>query len=233
MRIKSKLIAAAALICVSAFAQQPVGVALVGTTATATGNGTTNGGTLRVTLSSDSTGQVALAAGANTIGAVTQASGPWTVNLTQMSSTGLGTPVAYGSTPTGNAVSVNAFVTNSLSATFAPSSSSGQALTRYHAASAAAANIKASAGNLYGLVLGNNGTVPCWLQLMNTSGTPTAGTSVVDSYMVQAGLTVVVPASGLGLENFATGIGAAGATADSGATTTGCTTTFSVTAYYF
>lgn len=113
-----------------------------------------------------------------------------------------------------------------------PQSTSTYALTMYHSSSAAAANIKASAGNLYGLVLGNSGTIPCWLQLFNNSGTPTAGTSVIDSYMVQAGVTIVVPAGVLPLENFATGIAAAGATADSGATTTGCTTTFSVSAYY-
>lgn len=45
---------------------------------TSMGNGTTDTGTQRVTLSSDSTGLVKLATGANTIGAVTQ-SGTWTV----------------------------------------------------------------------------------------------------------------------------------------------------------
>lgn len=230
--MKNKVVLAVLLASGCAFAQQPVTVALIGTTATATGNGTTNGGTLRVTLSSDSTGQVALAAGSNTIGAVTQASGPWSMNVTQQAGTNLGTPVAYGTAPTGNAIGVNAFVTNSLSASFAPSTSSSQALTRFHASTAAAANIKASTGNLYGLALGNNGTIPCYLQVFNTAGTPTAGTSVLDSYFVQAGVTIVVPPGGLALENFATGIGIAGATTDSGATTTGCTSTFSVTAYY-
>jgi hypothetical protein len=114
----------------------------------------------------------------------------------------------------------------------APVTTSANAFSRYHSSSAAAANVKATAGNLYGLVLGNSGTVPCWLQVMNTAVTPTAGTSVVDSYMVQAGVTVVVPPGSIALTNYATGIGFAGATTDSGATTTGCTTTFSVTAYY-
>jgi len=113
-----------------------------------------------------------------------------------------------------------------------PQTSSTYALTRYHASSAAAANIKATAGNFYGGVLGNAGISNCYLQLFNTAGTPTAGTGVVDSYMVQAGVTVVIPASILALTNYATGIGAAGATTDSGATTTGCTTTFSVTLFY-
>lgn len=116
--------------------------------------------------------------------------------------------------------------------TLAPIATSGGALSVLHNSSAAAGSIKASAGNLYGLVLGNSGTVNCWLQLFNTAGTPTAGTSVIDSVMVQAGVTVHIPPGIFALENFATGIAYAGATTDSGATTTGCTTTFSVSAYY-
>lgn len=114
----------------------------------------------------------------------------------------------------------------------APSTSSTYALSRYHAASAAAAVVKASAGNLYGLVIGNSGTTPCFIQLFNAATTPTAGTSVVDSYFVQAGVTVVIPASSFAITNYSTGIAHAGATADGGATTTGCTTTISITAYF-
>jgi hypothetical protein len=166
--------------------------------------------------------------------AVTQSSGPWTINLTQVDGNALGATSNYGTSPGAVAVmGVNAFVTNAGSiGTPTPSTSATYAFTLKHASSAAAANVKASAGNLYGLVLGNSGTVPCWLQLFNNSGTPTAGTSVIDSVMVQAGLTVVVPASTLAYENFSTGIGFAGATTDSGATTTGCTATFSVSVYY-
>lgn len=118
-----------------------------------------------------------------------------------------------------------------ITATFAPTSSSSGAFTKVHASSSAAANIKASAGNLYGLAASNNGTAPCYLQLFNNAGTPTAGTAVIDSYYVQAGVTVVIPPGIFAMENFATGIAAAGATTDSGATTTGCTTTFSYTAF--
>jgi hypothetical protein len=54
-----------------------------------------------------------LPAGSNTIGAVTQASGPWTQNLTQLASTNLGAPSAYGTSPGAVEVAgVNAFVTN-------------------------------------------------------------------------------------------------------------------------
>ena len=53
----------------------------------------------------------ALAAGANAIGAVTQASGPWTVNHTQLNGAALGSPTTWGSAPTGAAVAgVNANV---------------------------------------------------------------------------------------------------------------------------
>jgi hypothetical protein len=159
----------------------------------------------------------------------------WLANITTWAGTALGSPSNYGTSPGAVEVpGVNAFVTNTIAATatIAPSASSTYALTGYHSSSAAAANIKASAGNLYGLVLGNSGAATCWLQLFNTAGTPTAGTSVVDSYMVQAGVTVVIPPGIFAAENFATGIGAAGATTDSGSTTTGCTTTFSVSAYY-
>lgn len=158
----------------------------------------------------------------------------WLTSVTTWASGTLGAMANYGTSPGAVLVpGVNAYITNSPSVSFVPSTSSTVALSRYHSSSAAAANIKASAGNLYGLVLGNNGTVPCWFQIMNTAGTPTAGTSVVDSYMVQAGVTVTIPASVFAITNYATGIGGAGATTDSGATTTGCTTTFSVTAYYF
>lgn len=52
-------------------ANSSVNVAQVAGTTTSVNNGTTDAGTTRVTLSSDSTGQVKLATGANTIGALT------------------------------------------------------------------------------------------------------------------------------------------------------------------
>lgn len=155
-------------------------------------------------------------------------------NIAQVNGVALGSPSNYGTSPGAVSVmGVNAFVTNAASiGTPVPNTSSANAFTLKHSSSAAAANVKASAGNLYGLVLGNSGTTACWLQLFNNAGTPTAGTSVIDSFMVQAGVTVVIPAAVLAWENFATGIAFAGATTDSGATTTGCTTSFSVSVYY-
>jgi hypothetical protein len=52
----------------------------------------------------------ALATGSNTIGAVTQASGPWTVNQTQLGSATLGGATGWGVAPTGNVAGVNANV---------------------------------------------------------------------------------------------------------------------------
>jgi len=55
----------------------------------------------------------ALPTGSNTIGAVTQASGPWSQNVSQWASTALGAPSAYGTSPGAvNVPGVNAYVTN-------------------------------------------------------------------------------------------------------------------------
>lgn len=82
----------------------------------ATGHGTASG-TIRVELPTDGTGIVGLATGANTIGAVTQASGPWTINETQIGGTtiltggvngsqGVGGLAASGASASGNPVQV-------------------------------------------------------------------------------------------------------------------------------
>ncbi len=80
----------------------------------------------------------------------------------------------------------------------------------YHVVAAAttnAANIKASAGQLYGVhVFGNPSTAyPVYVKFHNTAGTPTAGTGVVLTVGVQAGMSrdVIFP-NGFA---FATGIG--------------------------
>jgi len=59
------------LCCTIAFAQQPVNNAQVNGVATTTGNGVSGTGVQRVTIASDSTGQVALATGGNVIGSLT------------------------------------------------------------------------------------------------------------------------------------------------------------------
>jgi hypothetical protein len=55
----------------------------------------------------------AIPTGSNTIGAVTQASGPWTINLTQVAGSTLGAIANYGTSPGAVLVpGVNAFITN-------------------------------------------------------------------------------------------------------------------------
>jgi hypothetical protein len=78
----------------------------------------------------------------------------------------------------------------------------------YHvvaAASANAANIKASAGVVYGIDIFNNAAYPIYVKLHNTSGAPTPGSGVVRAFGVQAGVhySKTFP---LGLA-FTTGIG--------------------------
>lgn len=153
----------------------------------------------------------------------------WLFNLTQIG----GSALALGQTTMSASVPV-AIASNqsSVPVSFSPTTSSTGALSLYYNSSAVAGSIKASAGNLYVLDLSNAGTIECFLQLFNTAGTPTAGTSVIDSYGVQAGVSRTIAAGGFALENFATGIGYAGAIAASGSTTTGCTTTFAISAHY-
>jgi hypothetical protein len=72
-----------------------------------------NAGTFAVQAAESGTWTVGLSAGAATIGAVTQASGPWTINLTQVDGTALGAPSNYGTSPGAvEVLGVNAYVTN-------------------------------------------------------------------------------------------------------------------------
>ena len=78
----------------------------------------------------------------------------------------------------------------------------------YHKVSAAsdnAANVKASAGQVYGISIYNNAGYPVYVKLHNTAGTPTAGAGVVRAFGCQAGVTVTYnQANGMA---FGTGIG--------------------------
>ena len=74
------------------------------------------------------------------------------------------------------------------------------------AATANAANIKASAGRVYGYSIFNNSTLyPVFVKLYNTAGTPTVGTGVVQTIGVQAGESINVEFSA-GI-TYSTGIG--------------------------
>src|SRR5271157_4253017 len=85
-------------------------------------NGTWNIGTVTAVTAITN----ALPAGANTIGAVTQASGPWTINETQLNSVALGSPSNYGTSPGAVSVQgVNAFITNTVPVTLTSTTITG------------------------------------------------------------------------------------------------------------
>lgn len=78
----------------------------------------------------------------------------------------------------------------------------------YHVVAAATtntANIKSTPGQVFGVNVFNKADYPIYVKLHNTSGTPTAGSGVVFTVGVQAGLSGIVPLP-LGIE-FSTGIG--------------------------
>ena len=69
-----------------------------------------------------------------------------------------------------------------------PATSGG--LSNYHAVAAAsdnAANVKASAGQLYSVTVYNNAAYSVYVKFHNTAGTPTAGAGVVRTVGVPAG----------------------------------------------
>jgi hypothetical protein len=90
-----------------------------------------------------------------------------------------------------------------------------------------AANIKASAGALYGAGAVTTAGV-CWLQFYNTAGSPTCGTSVV--YALPVTTTGIFAPPGMQLFSFATGIGICCSSTPTGGTT--CGGTCSGTIYY-
>lgn len=60
-------------------------------------------------------------------------------------------------------------------------------LSKFHLVSAASTNatsVKASAGQVYGIVAFNLNAAPMYLKFHNTAGTPTAGTGVTDTFMI-------------------------------------------------
>lgn len=187
-------------------ANQSVNVAQINGVATTMGNGISGTGVQRVTIASDSTGQVTLATGSNTIGALTANQ---SVNCAQMNGTAVtmgngvsGTGVqrvtiASDSTGTvaatqsgtwtvqpGNTANTTAWLTSPR-----PATSGGNSYS--HLVSAATTNatvVKASAGQVYGWSIFNTNASARYVKLHNTASTPTAGTGVV--------YTISVPATG-------------------------------------
>lgn len=83
-------------------------------------------------------------------------------------------------------------------------------------ASLATPNIKASAGNVYGISVVNKDAALLYIQFYNTAGTPTRGTSVVWWIPVAASATVNIPPGAMALANHSAGIGVTAATTATG-----------------
>lgn len=79
-------------------------------------------------------------------------------------------------------------VSGTVTANLAPTATGG--LSKFHLVAAAttnATNVKASAGQLYGWYIYNSNAAARKVAFHNTSGTPTAGTSVTDSIVIPPG----------------------------------------------
>jgi hypothetical protein len=102
---------------------------------------------------------------------------------------------------------VGTLPTNNLANISVPSSGAGAACSVGNAASLTVLNIKASAGNVYGVTVVNKTASVIYLQFYNTAGTPTLGTSVVSWIPIAASGVLVISPGSQALQNFATGIG--------------------------
>jgi hypothetical protein len=103
-----------------------------------------------------------------------------------------------------------------------PTTSSAVALSSAAISASTTQNVKASAGNLYGVSWANTQAATVWLQFYNTASTPTCGTSVVFSLAVPSSGTLNIPPGAMALHNFSTGIGFCCGTTATGSTA--CTT---------
>jgi len=93
-------------------------------------------------------------------------------------------------------------------------------------------NVKASAGNVYGVQALNGAASSCWIQFINSSGAGTLGTGVVFSVPLPASTTqpVALGPGDLALSNFTSGIAVGIATTAGGSTP--CGTAGQVVVFY-
>jgi hypothetical protein len=131
--------------------------------------------------------------------------------------------------PSGNAAPVSQSGTWSLN----PVTTSGNALTAAAKASVTSSvNVKASAGNVYGLFALNGAASTCWVQFINSASAGTLGTGVIFSIPLPASITqpVYVQPAPFALSNFAAGIAVGIATTATGAVA--CGTAGNLTVFY-
>lgn len=172
-------------------ANQSVNVSQINAVTPLMGNGVSGTGAQRVTIASDSTGQIALAAGAATIGALTANQ---SVNIAQMN--GVATTMNAGVVGTGvqrvTLASDQTTLTNTIgNVGEVPVTSGGLSISTLTLANSTnATNVKASAGQLYSITGFNmSSATPVWVSLYNNAGTPTCGTSIVYQAMIPGSTT--------------------------------------------
>jgi hypothetical protein len=188
--------------------------------AISTGNGVSGTGVLRVTIASDSTGQVALAAGSATIGALTANQ---TVDLNRVAgtatATGNGTAsagcqrVTVASDNTAFPVNATLQAGSNLAGRVnpEPQTANGLSISRtLSAANTTGISVKGSAGQVYTIVAINTNAAARFLKLYNKATAPTVGTDTpVMTIPIPgntAGAGVVLDTGGMGIA-FGTGIG--------------------------
>jgi hypothetical protein len=112
----------------------------------------------------------------------------------------------------------------------APTTVTQNATTMFFNGAPTVANVKASAGNVYGFSVHNPAAATTFLQFYNTAGTPTLGTSVIWSVGVPAGQTVTQPVGPVSIWQASTGIGIGASTT---ATSTGTPGTAPVVTIFY
>lgn len=109
-----------------------------------------------------------------------------------------------------------------------PTTAAGGAVTAsVKATVTASVNVKASAGNVYGLSVANGAAAVCWVQFINSAGAGTLGTGVIFSIALPTSGVVTIPPGMFALSNFSAGIavGVASSTNSSTACGTGANLT--------
>jgi hypothetical protein len=132
---------------------------------------------------------------------------------------------ALGTAPTGTEVmAVNAVQLPSTAAGVALSSAGKATVT-------SSVNVKASAGNVYGLSIVNGAGAGCWLELINSASAGTLGTAVIFNIALPTSGTLTIPPGTLALGNFSSGIAVGAASAIGGSSACGTAVT-GVTVFY-
>jgi hypothetical protein len=91
-------------------------------------------------------------------------------------------------------------------------------------------NVKASAGNVYGVSASNGAAAICWVQFINSATAGTLGTGVIFSIALPVSGVVTVPPGAMALSNFSSGI--AVGIASSTNSSTACGTAGNLTVFY-